>query len=544
LRRSGFSSKVTGAYSKIFTRSSKLKELNIYKIKIALAILSGLLLTGSFPNLNFNWLAWFAFVPLLISLRDQPLKESFYLGFLTGLTHYLTLVYWLIHTMRTYGHLPLFLSVVILILLSAYLALYFAAFSAAVSRLFSKPFVLFLLTPIFWVGLEYIRSFFLSGFPWALIGYSQFNSLHILQISDIFGVYGVSFLIAGSNATIFIAFLYFTGLHWQGTKITKSLVLFSIPVFVFIFIIAWSYGSMRIKSIDSLAAKSPSTRVAVVQGNIKQSEKWDKAFQHATIKKYINLSHSVKEQKADLVVWPETSAPFYFLKDPRLSEMIIRGIADIPADFIIGSPCYERRNKRVEYYNSAYLISAAGHVYGRYDKAHLVPFGEYIPLKRWLPFLGKIVEHVGDFRPGKKGNTLQWKNHRLGFLICYEIIFPDLSRAMVKNQAALLVNITNDAWYGRTSAPYQHFSKAVFRAVENRRALVRSANTGISGFIDPVGRVIDSTDIFQDAVKTQTVPLINETSFYTRYGDLFAICCLSIMGLVILADFIRNKRKK
>ena len=521
-----------------------MKITNLNKIKITLAILSGLLLTGSFPNLNFTWLAWFAFVPLLISLRDLPLKESFWLGFLTGVTHYLTLVYWLIHTMRTYGHLPWILSVIILILLSAYLALYFAVFSATVSRFFSKPSVLFIIIPIFWVGLEYIRSFFLSGFPWELIGYSQFNMLQILQISDIFGVYGVSFLVVLSNATIFTLFLYLTGQKWQGKKIATIHAIVAAFVFLFIFSIAWSYGTLRIKSIDSLVKKSPSKRISVVQGNIKQSEKWDKAFQLATIKKYIDLSHQTKRQRADLVVWPETAAPFYFLKDSQLSNILIKGITDIPSDFIIGSPCYERKNKRLEYYNSAYLISSAGNVYGRYDKAHLVPFGEYIPLKRWLPFLGKIVEHVGDFQPGKKGNTLQWNNHRLGFLICYEIIFPDLSRAMVKNQAALLVNITNDAWYGKTSAPYQHFSKAVFRAVENRRALVRSANTGISGFIDPVGRVFDPTDLFQDAVRTQMVPLIKETSFYTRFGDLFAICCLSVMALIILADFIQSKQNR
>ncbi|MDY6790368.1 MAG: apolipoprotein N-acyltransferase [Thermodesulfobacteriota bacterium] len=514
------------------------------KIKLALSISSGLLLTGSFPNVNFSWLAWFAFVPLFISLRDLSWKKSFLLGFCTGLTHYFTLIYWLIHTMRTYGHLPWHLSVMVLILFSAYLALYFAVFSATISRLLVKPSVLFLMLPVFWVGLEYIRSFFLSGFPWELIGYSQFNQLHILQISDIFGVYGVSFLVVLSNAAIFIGFLFLSGLKWQDTKITIKLALFSISLFLFIFIIVWSYGALRIESIDRLVANSSSKRVTIVQGNIKQSEKWDQAFQLATIKKYIDLSHAAKGQKTDLVVWPETAAPFYFLKDTKLSQMIIKGIADIPADFVIGSPCYDRRNHKVEYYNSAYLISSAGHVYGRYDKAHLVPFGEYVPLKRWLPFLGKIVEHVGDFRPGKKGDTLQWNTHKLGFLICYEIIFPDLSRAMAKNRAALLVNITNDAWYGRTGAPYQHFSKAVFRAVENRRALVRSANTGISGFIDPVGRVTDSTELFQDAVRTDSVPLITETSFYTRFGDWFAICCMGLLLLVILANLMRNAGKK
>jgi len=155
-----------------------------------------------------------------------------------------------------------------------------------------------------------------------------------------------------------------------------------------------------------------------------------------------------------------------------------------------------------------------------------VPFGEYIPFHNWLPFLNKIVEGVGDFKPGEKGKTLQWDNNRLGVQICYEIIFPGLSRAQVINDAVLLVNITNDAWYGRTSAPYQHFSMIVFRAVENRRSLVRSANTGISGFIDPAGRVIAATPLFTDAVLTRTVPIMNQKSFYTRHGDLFAMVCL------------------
>ena len=521
-----------------------MKAKKVNKIKIVLAVSSGLFLTGSFPTFNFSYLAWFAFVPLLISLRNLSIKESFFVGFLTGLTHYLTLVYWLVYTMRTYGHLPWPLCVVILILLSAYLALYFAVFSAAISRLFSRPLFLFLMIPVLWVSLEYIRSFFLSGFPWELIGYSQFNTLHILQVSDIFGVYGVSYLIAFSNASIFIVLLYLTGLDWQNEKITKRLFAGSVFACVLIVGLAISYGAWRIKSVDELISASPSKHVAIVQGNIKQSEKWDRAFQLVTIKKYLDLSHIAKEQKADLVVWPETAAPFYFSFNTRLADIVKKGIADMPATFLFGSPSFDRVNNRVEYYNSAYLISPKGDIYGRYDKAHLVPFGEYIPLKNWFPFLGKIVEHVGDFRPGKKGKTIEWGNHRIGLLICYEIIFPDLSRAMAKNQASLLINITNDAWYGRTSAPYQHFSMAVFRAVENRRALVRSANTGISGFIDPVGRVIDSTELFEDAVKTRTVPLIHETSFYTRFGDVFAMGCLAIIMLVILADFIRKKRKE
>ena len=182
--------------------------------------------------------------------------------------------------------------------------------------------------------------------------------------------------------------------------------------------------------------------------------------------------------------------------------------------------------KRVKYYNSAYLVAPDGTVAGKYDKVHLVPFGEYVPLKRWLPFLGKIVAQVGDFQAGRRGNTIRGVGPRLGVQICFEIIFPMLSRALVQNEAALLVNITNDAWFGESSAPYQHFSMAIFRAVENRRSLVRAANTGISGFVDPLGRIVASTPLDTEATLTRRVPILQEKTFYTRYGDAFALACL------------------
>jgi len=168
-----------------------------------------------------------------------------------------------------------------------------------------------------------------------------------------------------------------------------------------------------------------------------------------------------------------------------------------------------------------------------------------VPLKKWLPFLGKMVENVGDFKTGEKGNAVYWQDHRLGIQICFEIIFPNLSRAMVQNQAALLVNITNDAWFGKTAAPYQHFSMAVFRAVENRRSLVRSANTGISGFVDPVGRIIASTPLFKEAVMVRTVPVVTPSTFYTSYGDAFAKGCLLTVLAAAIGRLIRGyKRRK
>ena len=165
---------------------------------------------------------------------------------------------------------------------------------------------------------------------------------------------------------------------------------------------------------------------------------------------------------------------------------------------------------------------------GKYDKVHLVPYGEYVPLKRFFPFLGKLVEAVGDFRPGKEGQVLSLNGEKVGILICFEIIFPELSRLMVKNGAQLLVNITNDAWFGTSSAPYQHLSMGVLRAVENHRAVARAANTGISAFVDPVGRILDKTPLFEEAVRIRSLPVMDQETFYTHYGDLFAIGCVLI----------------
>ena len=518
-----------------------MKTTSINWSNIILAILSGLLLTGSFPKIGIDWLAWFALVPLLISFKNSSLTNSFRLGFLAGLVHYITLAYWLAYTMQTYGNLPLYQCISVLFLLSAYLATYIAVFSVILTRLCAKPATCLFIIPFSWVSLEYIRNYLFSGFPWGLIGYSQFNRLHLIQISDIFGIYGVSFLIALANATIFLAFLYITGSKWKEVRIKKRLAGGSIVVFILIAGLVFIYGKWRIESIDDLISASKSLKVTIVQGNIKQSIKWDPAFQTATTEKYVNLSLSVKEEKPDLVVWPETATPFYFLYDRLLSKKVQKGIHDTNTDFLIGSPSFVRRGNIIEYYNSAYLISPDGRVWGKYDKAHLVPFGEYVPFKKWLPFIGKMVEAVGDFSAGQEGKTIKWNNCNLGLLICYEIIFPELSRAMTKNEAVLLVNITNDAWYGRSSAPYQHFSMAVFRAIENRRSLVRSANTGISGFIDPVGRVMDSTSLFQKKVITRSIPIIHETSTYTRFGDLFAIAC--VVAMLIFSIWYKSTGK-
>jgi apolipoprotein N-acyltransferase len=225
--------------------------------------------------------------------------------------------------------------------------------------------------------------------------------------------------------------------------------------------------------------------------------------------------------------------------------LVFEGIHRTAVDYLIGSPSFVRKDEVVRLFNSAYLINPQTKTMGKYDKTHLVPYGEYVPFKKWLPFLGKIVDQVGDFKAGAIGNTLQWRDQQIGVQICYEIIFPAYSRAMVRNNASLLVNITNDAWFGKTSGPYQHFSMTVFRAVENRRSLARAANTGISGFIDPVGRILATTPLLEEAAVTRSIPLLMEKTVYTRTGDLFARVCMAVVLLVTLIELIRwgNKRK-
>jgi len=505
--------------------------------KCGLAIISSLLLTASFPKFNISYLAWFALVPLLIAIRDLSPWNRFRLGFLAGLAHYFTLGYWLIHTLRTFGHLPIYICIPIFFLLSAYLACYLGVFCTLSGKIGRKPVTSVLLMPVLWVGLEYLRAFALTGVPWEFLGHSQFRNLNLIQISDLVGVYGLSFLIVLANGIIFLAITGLAPGKWFDHVVAKRHLAALAMVFITLLGMTLFYGQKRIRTVDHQIATAPWVKVAVIQGNIEQALKWDARFQLETTLKYIQLSGEAQKQHPDLVIWPETALPFYFQYHKELTQAVIQGIRATGTDYLIGSPSFLRQPAGVDYFNSAYLIHSDGATIGKYDKTHLVPFGEYVPLGKYLPFLGKLVEQVGDFKPGAPGKLLPWRNYHLGVLICYELMFPTLARTQVKNRADLLINITNDAWYGDTAAPYQHFSIAVFRAVENRRALIRAANTGISGFIDPTGRITAPTPLFVKAVAVQSAPVIREKTVYTRYGDLFARICLALSLIVVIWNF-------
>lgn len=486
-----------------------------------LAFLSGVLLTLSFSPNAFSFAGWFALVPLLIAIRKASPFQAFRLGLLTGLVHYLSLMYWIVAVLEHYGNLNMAAALFSLLLLSLYLSLYTALFTTAVTRLNDSPLSPFLLGG-YWVALEYVRAHVITGFPWCLLGYSQYARIHLIQSADLFGVYGISFLIVLTNGLvsrrIAMALSRKTGaLRWD------------LPVAVLLITAAWGYGHYRISEIEVRARAARPVKAAVIQANIDQSVKWDPNYQEKTINAYTRLTRSARGFHPDLIVWPETALPFFFQEDTEKASKIFSLAAESKAALVFGSPAYRRQEGIVRYYNRAYLIGPQACHVSSYDKIHLVPFGEYVPLKRYLPFIRRLVEAAGDFEPGELLRPLKAGDLSLGVLICFEAIFPELARGLVHEGADLLVNLTNDAWFGRTSAPFQHLSMAVFRAVENRRPMIRAANTGFSALIAPTGLIQAQSRLFVETILIGSMPVATfQLTIYTRFGDVFA---LTLLGL-------------
>ncbi len=495
---------------------------------LALAVLSGLLLAASFPSLNYSFLAWFALVPLLFALRGLSIQSGLLLSFLSGLTFFFGTVSWVFNSIHVYGHVPLLPASFITLLFCIILALFVAPFGAVINHIrATRPGIAFLAAPAVWVTLELARTHLFSGFPWALLGYSQYRMLPVIQVADLSGVYGISFVIVLVNASIAELFSdrkRFTPL------LTAAVVLIGML----------GYGYHRL----SAETGSGGITVTVVQGNIEQDKKWDPAYQGEVIATYKRLTRKALERKPDLVIWPETAAPFYFegadAPYPALTDDLRTFVRSAGTPLLTGSPTYGKKDHRQLLRNAAFLLDRDGMTKAVYHKIHLVPFGEYVPLKNSiLFFVNKLVQASDDFQPGAEHTVMKVRRPSgsdvaISTVICYEIIFPDLVRRFVNEGATVMTNITNDAWFGRTGAPYQHFSMTVFRAVENRVPIARAANTGISGFVDAKGRILGTSDIFTEAHLTRTLVPGSTKTFYTRYGDVFAYLC-SLAGLVLLA---------
>jgi apolipoprotein N-acyltransferase len=495
-----------------------------------LALLSGALLALSFPKPGLSVLAWCAFVPLFAAAAGAAPKLAFKLGFVAGAAAYAGVLYWVNIVMVVYGKLPAAVSCSLYLTLAAYLALYPAAVLWLTRKCEERKISPLWSFPVLWVGCELIRSYLLTGFPWANLGYSQYRTLPLIQISDLTGVYGVSFLVAFANVVFYRMWVWFRkkGAPYPVRGFLALLVLMAATL---------GYGFNSLNRVES----GPQQRVLLVQGNIPQDVKWDPAFEEATVATYERLSRRGCRTGGTLVVWPESALPFFFQSEPRYAARVSDLAAELKSCLITGSPAFEKNGELTRYLNSAFLISPTGAVLGRSDKLHLVPFGEYVPLAGFFPFVNKLVAGIGDFSPGRSALPLETTGGKVGVLVCFEGIFPEVSRAYVQAGAGILVNITNDAWFGKSSAPYQHLSMTVFRAVENRVPLVRAANTGISAVIDSKGHIRGMTQLFEEATLEGQVRRGEGGSFYSRHGDLFALLCLLVS--VMLGLYLLRRRK-
>jgi apolipoprotein N-acyltransferase len=560
----------------------------------ARASASGVLLALSFPKYGHPACAWIALTPLLVSLasnqprvpdrRYRPLSTAFSLGLLTGVIYFTGTLYWITRVMAVYGGLSMPEAVLINVALIAYQALFPAVFAIVVRRLvLARGPAALMAAPLVWVATELGRTYFLTGFPWVLLGYSQASVLPIAQLSSVFGVYGVSMLVAAVSAALAVfatspanevgtakavvgtakapvgtakAAPYFPSqvgprfLSYVGPRFLSDLgprfsgagaARWTPLVAVFAIVIAVAVWGSRRAAASEWTRDGEPIRVGMIQGNVDQAEKWDAARAASIFQDYLRLTRQAMAEGAEFVLWPESSIPFYFEEDPAGAGQVRTLARQARVPMLVGSDQIEWREENgrripTQFFNAAFMVREDGTTAGVYRKMHLVPFGEYVPLQRLLFFAAPLTQQSGTFSPGLTAALLPVRGHLVSVAICYEVVYPALVRQFVAGGSELLTTITNDAWFGATSAPYQHFEQASMRAVEEGRYLVRSANTGISGIVDPYGRVLAKTAIDQPAVLVGEARFLRTSTFYARHGDVLAYASvLMTVALLLVA---------
>jgi apolipoprotein N-acyltransferase len=515
-----------------------------------LSLLSGLLLFGAFPTPGWWPLGWVALAPLMVvAARSSPWSAAV-MGLVAGGLFNLLAMPWVITVMKTYGGLNLVVSLMIYLLFVLYLSLFISAFALTVSLLCRRggPNAL-LLAPIIWVGTELLKGLLINGFPWNLLAYSQAAVPWAIQPAAFVGAYGLSLIMAFSSA------LLARGAIGPGGR--KSLPAWSWPVAALgVVLLVLLSGQLRISRLEARVTgddRAPRLETALIQCNVSQEMKMTARDRVGIADVLFEMTREAGAgRELDLVIWPESSIPFLrFRNEPVLRGEIEALAREIGAPILFGSvdspagldEIYQPGGRGSgAYTNAAMLVDRRGVLAWKYDKIHLVPFGEYVPAKRLLFFAGKLVTEVADFTAGES-----YAITRLGVadgscLICYEIIFPGLVRGFVRQGADVLVNITNDAWFGDSAAPRQHFTAAVLRAVENGRPVLRCANTGISGVIDPLGRVLHQTRLNQRTIVPVSQVVAPLDTFYSRHGDVTAWSCLALWALSLVVCLARRRR--
>lgn len=496
---------------------------------IAAVTAGGLLLALAFPPNSLDLIAWVAFIPLLQVIHtEKNLGAGFLYGTVFGAAFFLVDVHWMYQTLVTHGHFePLWAGIVFLGMIFT-LSLFPAVFAYGLVSLHTRGLSISFAAPFLWTGTEYLRSILFSGFPWDLVGYSQSGRLLLVQIADLTGVYGVSFLVVLVNGALWEAFRRMTtGRRFPWRFSAASALILAVTLV---------YGHIRSEEFSSNRGKDR-FEVGILQGNIPQHLKWADSEKLHTFKTYERLGKKAVHQGAKLLIWPETAAPVLFGSGNSEWRQATDISNRLGVPMLVGAPSYREERGITEYFNSAFLVEG-NELRQRYNKIHLVPFGEYMPLSWLLPLGPGIAAREADYTAGNNMTIMEVPGcPPFGVLICYEAIFPELARLAVNHGARMLVNITNDGWFGASAAPYQHLNHAGMRCIENRVWLIRAANTGISAVVDPVGRIRKQVNLDEQGVLIWGIPSdARAGSLYSLFGDVFCWACITLVCVMYFSQ--------
>ncbi|HAD82056.1 MAG: apolipoprotein N-acyltransferase [Candidatus Edwardsbacteria bacterium RIFOXYD12_FULL_50_11] len=509
------------------------------KRSFILASLTSLLLFLIFPLFSLWPLAFVSLIPLYFGFENLSTHRTFLVTWLSGFFFFCGLLHWIVFNpaVESWVRPLLYLGVM---LIAAYLSLFLAASFTLAKWLTGK-----LNIPFWWAApfglvlFDFIRSHGILGFPWGSLGYSLARWTSAIQMASITGVYGVTFWIVLVNGLIYGLIKYF--IANRPFRLTPRFFL-RMALVLLVFALPPLTGKLMLFPVNKKIRNSPLLNVSLIQGNIQQGFRWDREFREYNWQIYDSLSRQAVKQPVDLLVWPETALPFYLRYEPEYYLRALSLANDLKSSILTGVPdfSYEPNRQTQLYYNSAFLIRPIYGLTGSYAKRHLVPFGERFPYKEKIPFIRNINFGEGEWTPGADSIIFDMGGINFSCMICFESIFPEIARQQVGRGARFLVNITNDGWFGRSGAARQHAEMAVFRAVEQRRAIARCANSGISMFILPTGEIIKPTPLYKQMIITNAIPLLNNRTFYQKYGDLFVLLILIVSIFPLMALLVKS----